>query len=104
MLLLPQILARARRFRRAVVVAAGLLACVPSAATAVTLAASSLADLSLEQLREVVVSTVSRADERLDRAAASVYVISAEDIRRSGVITLATLPAPSGEPTPAAST
>ncbi len=48
-----------------------------------------LADLSFEQLREVVVTTVSRFEERLDKAAASVYVISAETIRRSGATTLA---------------
>jgi iron complex outermembrane recepter protein len=50
--------------------------------------AAELADLSLEQLREVVVVTVSRRQERLDRAAASVFVITNEDIRRSGAITL----------------
>ncbi len=47
-------------------------------------ASKQLADLSLEQLRDVVVRTVSRFDESLDRAAASVYVITADDIRRSG--------------------
>ena len=51
--------------------------------------AASLADLSLEQLRDVVVTTVSRGDQRLDRVAASVFVIGAEDIRRSGATTLA---------------
>jgi iron complex outermembrane receptor protein len=51
--------------------------------------AAELADLSLEQLSEVVVSSVSRREERLDRSAASVYVISGEDIRRSGATTLA---------------
>ena len=48
----------------------------------------SLADLSLEELREVVVSTVSRGEERLDGVAASVYVIGADDLRRSGARTL----------------
>jgi len=50
--------------------------------------ADRLADLSLEQLREVVVTTVSRSEENLDRVAASVYVISGEEIRRSGATTL----------------
>ncbi len=85
---LREIPSRARRCRCGRVIAAALVACVMPAAAALNVAASSLADLSLEQLREVVVSTVSRADERLDRTAAAVYVISAEDIRRSGVITL----------------
>ncbi len=51
-------------------------------------ATQQLADLSLEQLRDVLVMTVSRVDERLDRAAASAYVISAEAIRRSGAATV----------------
>jgi iron complex outermembrane receptor protein len=43
-----------------------------------------LADLTLEQLNEIVVTSVSRQEERLGNAAASLYVISATDIRRSG--------------------
>jgi iron complex outermembrane receptor protein len=67
----------------------GVLASLQAAAEPpAPLAGAQLADLSLEQLREVVVSTVSRVDERLDHVAASVYVISAEDIRRSGASTL----------------
>ena len=70
-----------------------LVASAPSdagAAPAAEKAASAegLADLSLEQLREVVVTTVSRSAERLDRVAASVYVISGDDIRRSGATTI----------------
>jgi len=63
---------------------AALLLLLPSAPSA----AAELADLSLEQLSEVVVSSVSRREERLDRSAASVVVISGEDIRRSGATTL----------------
>jgi len=47
-----------------------------------------LADLSLEELGNVVVTSVSRRQERLAAAPASVYVISREDIRRSGVTSL----------------
>jgi iron complex outermembrane receptor protein len=47
-----------------------------------------LADLSLEQLGNIVVTSVARRAESLASAAASVYVISAEDIRRSGGTTL----------------
>ncbi|HEX6318051.1 MAG TPA: TonB-dependent receptor [Burkholderiales bacterium] len=50
--------------------------------------AASLVDLSLEQLSSIVVSTVSGREEPLSRAPASVYVISAEDIRRSGALNL----------------
>ena len=48
-----------------------------------------LADLSLEELGNIVVTTVSKRAERLSDAAAAVYVITAEDIRRSGVRSLA---------------
>ena len=47
-----------------------------------------LADLSLEQLSNVVVTSVSRQEERLSNVAASIYIISATEIRRSGVRTI----------------
>ena len=47
-----------------------------------------MADLSLEQLSDIVVTSVSRQDSRLSAAPASLYIISASDIRRSGVRTL----------------
>ena len=50
--------------------------------------AEDLAGMSLEELGEVEVTTVSRHAERLLDAPASVYVISAEEIRRSGATTL----------------
>jgi iron complex outermembrane receptor protein len=49
---------------------------------------SSLADLSLEQLTNIEVTSVSRRAEPLADAPASVYVIAAEDIRRSGATSL----------------
>jgi iron complex outermembrane receptor protein len=47
-----------------------------------------VADLSLEQLGDIVVTSVSRQEERLSDAAASIFVITAENIRRSGATTL----------------
>jgi iron complex outermembrane recepter protein len=47
--------------------------------------AGGLADLSLEQLANIEVTSVSRRAERLSDAAASIYVITNEDIRRAGV-------------------
>ena len=44
-----------------------------------------LLDLSLEQLAEIRVTTVSRAEEYLRDAAAPVFVITSDEIRRSGV-------------------
>lgn len=48
-----------------------------------------LARLSLEELSMVEVTSVSRRPEALADAAAAIYVISAEDIRRSGATSLA---------------
>lgn len=45
-------------------------------------------DMSLEQLMDVVVTSVSKRSQPLSSAAAAVHVISAEDIRRSGVTNL----------------
>jgi iron complex outermembrane receptor protein len=50
--------------------------------------AAELVDLSLEQLGDIVVTSVSRHEELLSQAPASIFVIGAEDIRRSGANTL----------------
>jgi iron complex outermembrane receptor protein len=47
-----------------------------------------LTSLSLEELGNIQVTSVSKKPERLSDAAASVFVITAEDIRRSGARTL----------------
>jgi iron complex outermembrane receptor protein len=47
-----------------------------------------LAELSLEQLGSVQITSVSRQSERLADAPAAIYVISQEDIRRIGAHTL----------------
>ena len=47
-------------------------------------APSELTELSLEELMNVEVTSVSKKPERLSDAAAAVYVITREDIRRSG--------------------
>jgi iron complex outermembrane receptor protein len=48
----------------------------------------SIADMSLEQLSDVIVTSVSRQEERLSNSAASIFIISAGDIRRSGAQSL----------------
>jgi iron complex outermembrane recepter protein len=66
-------------------VAASLLAAglaLPAAAAERT--AAELADLTLEQLANIVVTSVARREQALGAAATSIYVISPEDIRRSG--------------------
>ena len=50
--------------------------------------AADLADLSLEQLANIEVTSVSRRAERLSDAPAAIYVITADDIRRAGVNSL----------------
>jgi iron complex outermembrane receptor protein len=47
-----------------------------------------LADLSLEELSNIKVTSVSRREEPLGEAAAAIYVITAEQIQRSGAATL----------------
>jgi iron complex outermembrane receptor protein len=65
------------------------LACgvLPVAAQAQVLAAN-LADLSLEQLTSIQVTSVGKRPQRLADVSATVFVISAEDIRRSGATSL----------------
>lgn len=46
------------------------------------------AELSIEELASIQVTSVSKKPERLADAAASVYVITADDIRRSGAASL----------------
>ena len=65
------------------------LALLPPAAAAQSQADSSaFADFTLEQLADVVVTSVVRQEGRLADAPASLYVISAADIRRSGAASL----------------
>ncbi len=43
-----------------------------------------LSDISLEELMNIEVSSVGRKDQKLNQAAAAVFVVTQEDIRRSG--------------------
>jgi iron complex outermembrane receptor protein len=66
---------------------AGLLATGAAQAQPQTRPAS-LADLDLEQLSSIEVTSVGKRVQRLADVPGSVYVISQEDIRRSGALTL----------------
>ena len=68
--------------------AAALALSLSLAAHAVTLTPESLGALTLEELSEIKITSVSRRPESLSGAAASVFVITADDIRRSGSTTL----------------
>ena len=50
---------------------------------------ASLADLNLEQLLNVSVTSVSKKEQKLNDAAAAVAVLSNDDLRRSGVTSIA---------------
>ena len=52
-------------------------------------ATNSVADLSLEDLVNVKVTSVSRQEEKLNNAAAAIFVLSNDDLRRSGFTTVA---------------
>jgi len=79
---------RARRVLRLAVVS--LLGAVATAVVAATdqIKLADLADLSLEELGSIDVTSVSKKPERLSDAAASIFVITGEDIRRSGATSL----------------
>lgn len=81
--------ARATGRRRHLCIAAALvvLATLPALAADET-SLENLADLSLEELGNIEITSVSRRAERILDAPASVYVITAEDIRRSGATSL----------------
>jgi iron complex outermembrane receptor protein len=57
-------------------------------ATAAAVGSAGLADMSLEELANIQVTSVSKRPESLANAPASIFVITAEDIRRSGAVTL----------------
>lgn len=68
-----------------VLVTAAMLAGAPAAAQS---RLADLASLSLEELSNIEITSVSRRAERLSDAPTSVFVISADDIRRSGATSL----------------
>lgn len=74
----------ASRYRRLVVwgIAASELVC--SVGHGAEVNAANMADLSLEELANIEITSVSKRPERLGDAAAAIFVITREDIRRSG--------------------
>ncbi|MBI3144083.1 MAG: TonB-dependent receptor [Pseudogulbenkiania sp.] len=70
------------------VIAVLCLALHASGVAAGELSSAELAQLSIEELADIEITSVSRRPEALRDAAAAVYVITNEDIRRSGVTSL----------------
>jgi iron complex outermembrane receptor protein len=77
-----------RRIDAARVCIASIASLAAFAANAQSGKPSDLADLSLEELANIEVTSVSRRAERLSDAPASIFVITGDDIRRSGVTSL----------------
>src|SRR5688572_19898835 len=65
-----------------------LLGCAGEASAQVATKAANLPFLSLEDLMDIEITSVSRKEQRLGDVPAAVYVITSEDIRRSGMTTL----------------
>jgi iron complex outermembrane receptor protein len=64
------------------------LASEPAGEQPVEQAGETLVDLSLEELSNIEITSVSKRAQRLADAPASIYVITGEDIRRSGATSL----------------
>lgn len=79
-------ISRARRFRTAGALALCIAAALGSGSAAAAIP-EDLTTLSLEELGDIRITSVSKRPERLADAAASIFVIDAEDIRRSGART-----------------
>lgn len=77
-----------RRRLAGLAVGAGMAAAVTPALAHAPQDMPDLSRLSLEELAQVEITSVSRRPEPVGRAAAAVYVIDAEDIRRSGATSL----------------
>ncbi len=77
-----------QRLRMLSVVAIIVAAITPAAGEARGPLAANFADLTLEELSNIKVTSVSRRAQRLTDAPAAVYVIDRDEIRRSGANTL----------------
>jgi len=66
-----------------------LAACSVSAADFRSAATNSIAEMSLEELLNVKITSVSKKEEKLNDAAAAISVLSNDDLRRSGVTSIA---------------
>jgi outer membrane receptor for ferrienterochelin and colicin len=79
---------RDRRGARSLCISSALFFVVAMPQTAQASAPANFADLSLEELANIQIVSVSKKFEPLADAPASVFVITADDIRRSGATTL----------------
>jgi len=73
--------------RRLICICTSLIALVTTACWAGGIPLD-LTELSLEELMDIEITSVSKKEEKLFEAAAAVYVVTGEDIRRSGVTSI----------------
>ncbi|HLX28962.1 MAG TPA: TonB-dependent receptor [Casimicrobiaceae bacterium] len=84
----PRIFFASRRALRVVPALTIAVLALAFAARALSQTLRELSGLSLEELSKVEITSVSKRTEALSQAPAAVYVITADDIRRSGATTL----------------
>ncbi len=85
----PETSRNARSTRFLPMMLAGLLAAPSARSEAPSLLASAdLTSLSLEQLMDMEVTSVTKTPERRSQSAAAIYVLTADDIRRSGATSI----------------
>ena len=84
--MLPKSMALWKGFRRMLFIAPAVLAMLPAPAGAA--GAADLTELSIEQLLDVKVTSAGRKAQKLEDTATAIYVITQEDIRRSGMTTI----------------
>ncbi|MDB5457757.1 MAG: TonB-dependent receptor [Caulobacter sp.] len=77
-----------RRTRAAFLASAALLALSPSLARADLSDQADLSRFSIEELGQIEITSVSKHAEPINHAASAVYVITNDDIRRSGALSL----------------
>ena len=81
-------MARSAPSRSKAALGAAVLACLYAGGSMAAATDADLSNLSLKELSDLPVTSVSKKPERLAQAAAAVYVITNDDIRRSGVRSL----------------
>ncbi|HLG58148.1 MAG TPA: TonB-dependent receptor [Vicinamibacterales bacterium] len=79
---------RPSTFARRLIVSALLVSTASAATRAQTLSAGDLARASLEELMNIKITSAERKEQRADDVPAAVYVITQDDIRRSGMTKL----------------
>jgi iron complex outermembrane receptor protein len=78
-----------RRFKPLLGLLLLLVAVGVGAADGASPSTNSIADISLEDLVNIKVTSVSKKEEKLNDAAAAIFVLSNDDLRRSGATTVA---------------